>query len=139
MEKYHILIAEDDVPIGEMVQTILSRNNLDSVIATNGQSALEHLSLYRPALVITDNDMPILSGIDLIKAASANHYNVPFLLMSGRRLPERMQIHMTTFGLAANAYLSKPFTVKELSDKVDELRLSDSAWKQLQLKTGTEY
>jgi two-component system sensor histidine kinase/response regulator len=66
-----ILIADDEEPIVEMLAAFVMDLGYTPLVAQNGQQALKLARERRPALIITDLMMPMLSGADLILALHA--------------------------------------------------------------------
>src|SRR5438105_1220595 len=64
-ESLLILIVDDDIPIGEMLAEVVRELGYTPLVAYNGQQALTLAREHWPALVITDQMMPFLSGTDL--------------------------------------------------------------------------
>lgn len=87
-----ILIVDDEVHILRVTAMWLHRHGYESVEATNGCEALELFDRHetsRPAcridLIVSDMNMPIMTGLDLVKAIREDrHSDVPFLLLSAR-------------------------------------------------------
>ena len=72
-QKIKILIADDINKIAEDNKNIVSQNeNVEIVgIASNGQEEMEMILEFTPDLVITDNKMPIINGIEVIEKINA--------------------------------------------------------------------
>ena len=86
-QKIKILIADDINKIAEDNKNIVSQNeNVEIVgIATNGQEEMEMILKFNPDLVITDNKMPIMNGIEVIEKLSKMELNnkPDFILFTG--------------------------------------------------------
>jgi two-component system chemotaxis response regulator CheY len=111
-ESLLILIVDDDIPIGEMLAEVVRELGYTPLVAYNGQQALTLAREHWPALVITDQMMPFLSGTDLIRALHVEatvHNAVPpsIVLMSGVEVLVATDVHV-------DARLSKPFNLSEL-------------------------
>jgi PAS domain S-box-containing protein len=107
-----ILFTDDDWFIRRLGNSILEREGYQVLLAENGPEAL---NLFRQnpqavSLVILDQGMPELSGLETADALRALHPDVPILLMSGyseKDLPEEALAHLSGF-------LAKPFTPEKL-------------------------
>lgn len=78
-----ILIADDEEFIVDLLATLLEDEGYRVLRAFNGVEALRHLEQERPALLLTDNMMPRMSGLELIQHLHANpHLAVPVIMMS---------------------------------------------------------
>jgi CheY-like chemotaxis protein len=77
-----ILVVDDDPMAGEMTGAILEDAGHQVVLAENGVEALERLT---PAieLVVSDLNMPMVSGIELFRELRGQGVTVPFVLLSG--------------------------------------------------------
>ena len=67
---YKVLLVDDDSIIRVKLQNLIDWNTFDCEIvaeASNGQEALDYIESYRPQIVITDMDMPGMSGVELIR------------------------------------------------------------------------
>lgn len=91
-QKIKILIADDINKIAEDNKNIVSQNeNVEIVgIASNGQEEMEMILEFTPDLVITDNKMPIINGIEVIEKINATELNdkPDFILFTGDYSPE---------------------------------------------------
>ncbi len=87
MEKIRVLIADDIEIIAESHKRLLSENdNIEIVyIANNGQEEYDKIIELKPDVVITDNQMPLMTGIEVIeKVKNSNFINKPtFILVTG--------------------------------------------------------
>ncbi len=107
-----ILLVDDDRPLRRMIAAVLSASGYQVDTADDGEAGWQalHAESYTPDgydLLITDNNMPRLSGVSLIKKARSARLNLPVILASGDA-PE----HTESLRLAA--LLHKPFTADEL-------------------------
>ena len=86
-QKIKILITDDINKIAEDNKNIVSQNeNVEIVgIASNGQEEMEMILEFTPDLVITDNKMPIINGIEVIEKINATELNdkPDFILFTG--------------------------------------------------------
>lgn len=80
-----ILVADDEYLLAVLLADTLVEEGHEVVIAANGRAALERLRERRPALVITDFMMPIMTGLELAEAihADAEIADIPIILVSG--------------------------------------------------------
>jgi len=80
-----ILVADDEYLLAVLLADTLVEEGHEVVIASNGRAALERMRERRPALVITDFMMPIMTGLELAEAvrADAELADVPIILVSG--------------------------------------------------------
>ena len=111
-----IVVAEDHEDIRFVLKRALERAGYEVVTASDGAAALEAVRLHRPDLVVTDVDMPVLSGLDLCRAirADAELRHIPVVLASGSLLPGDAR----AVDVGASATLLKPFLPTQLLDCV---------------------
>jgi len=108
MPKLNILIVDDEDGLRELIRDTLAIGNYNIFTATDGKDAWEKLNVLRPALVITDVEMPEMDGCELCNRIKNDpaFCKIPVLMLTVRN-KERDEIK----GLAAGAddYIAKPF------------------------------
>ncbi len=109
MEKYKILIVEDDDFFRETIVDLLSEQ-YHVLEAPNGKRGREIILIESPDLVISDIQMPGFSGLDLLEW-SKNNKPVPFIIMTGFSLALETK---SAFDLGARGFVAKPFKKVEL-------------------------
>jgi CheY-like chemotaxis protein len=114
-----IVVAEDHEDIRFVVQRALERAGHEVVAAADGAAALDAVRRHRPDVVVTDLDMPRMTGLDLCRAirADAQLRHIPVVLASGSLLPDDRR----AAEVGANATLLKPFLPAQLLDMVARL------------------
>lgn len=121
-----ILIAEDDPRLADSIARLLS-DRYTVVVALDGFDALELVGRYQPQLLITDVDMPGMTGIELaskFRDATGDRL-APIIVVSAV-----VDLGTRIAGLEAGAvdYVSKPFEPKELLARVDsQFRMREMA------------
>lgn len=109
-----ILIVEDDSFFRETICDVL-KDRYKVVEAPHGKSACEQLSIQEFDLVISDIQMPMMSGLDLLEWSKKNKPNVPFIIMTGfSTLLETQSAH----DLGAKGFISKPFKIADLEEQI---------------------
>lgn len=79
-----ILVVDDDALAGEMTQAVLEDIGYDCLFVENGVEALETLATDSAiGMVISDLNMPLLSGIDLFREMRGQGLMLPFILLTG--------------------------------------------------------
>jgi DNA-binding response OmpR family regulator len=121
-----ILIADDEPNIVISLEYLLQREGYAVVVARDGQEALQAIARERPALVLLDVMMPHKSGFEVCQAVRADealaHTKILMLTAKGRETDVAKGV-----ALGANAYMTKPFSTRELVQKVAELLAQDKA------------
>jgi len=119
----HILIVEDDADIAMITQRYLETANFKTIIASDGQEALEHLEDHTPRLIVLDWMLPKIDGIDLLKHIR-DYSDLPVIMVTAKHEEENRILGLE---LGADDYLSKPFSPRELLARVKAvLRRSQS-------------
>lgn len=115
-----ILIADDEPNILISLEFLMKREGYDVKLARDGQEALDSIIQHRPALVLLDVMMPKMSGFDVCQEvrARADVGRTPILMLTARGRDTDVAKGLE---LGANAYMTKPFSTKELVEKVREL------------------
>lgn len=79
-----ILVVDDDALAGEMTAALLEGLGHEPLLVENGVEALEQLAADSAiGMVISDLNMPLVSGIDLFREMRAQGLGLPFILLSG--------------------------------------------------------
>ena len=79
-----ILVVDDDALAGEMTAAVLEGMGHDPLLAENGVDAMEILAADAAIqMVISDLNMPLVSGIDLFREMRTQGNTLPFILLSG--------------------------------------------------------
>ena len=112
-----ILLVEDDPPIQDVIIRILTRAGYEVITASNGITALEVLEHQTPDLIILDIYMPILDGRQFIQEDCLRPGPLPPILV----ITAAVYAPQPSAALGAAGYLYKPFALKELLSKVEEL------------------
>jgi DNA-binding NtrC family response regulator len=81
--KAQILVVDDDPCIRQALGLLLTFAGYDVAAADNGVSAISHLNTTVPDLLVTDLNMPLMSGVELISYVRSQHPAVPIVAMSG--------------------------------------------------------
>lgn len=110
MNKFLILVVEDDKPVRNLITTTLDTHGYKYITAQNGQSAVIEESSHNPDIILLDLGLPDMDGIDVIKKVRS-WSNIPIIVISARS-EDRDKIDALDAG--ADDYLTKPFSVEEL-------------------------
>ncbi len=110
MNKYSILVVEDDAPVRNLITTTLKAHDYRFIVAENGESAIMETASHNPDIILLDLGLPDMDGIDIIKRIRT-WSNVPIIVISART-EDSDKIEALDAG--ADDYLTKPFSVDEL-------------------------
>ena len=114
-----ILIAEDNPEVALLIKECLS-SMYNVIIEENGEKALERALLVHPDLIISDVMMPKMDGIEFCSKIKTNFEtsHIPFVLLTART---SLMHRFDGLESGADEYISKPFYVKELVLKCNNL------------------
>jgi DNA-binding response OmpR family regulator len=117
-----ILVVDDDADLRQLNQEVLVQHGYLADAAENGVAAWKILQVRNYDLLITDNEMPQGTGVELLTKLHAVHKALPTIMATGKPPKELVQYPW----LQPTAVLIKPFTTTEFVEKVQEvLRLTD--------------
>ncbi len=106
-----VLVVDDEPSIRDLLSKMLALVDYHVDVASDGQSALEHMRLGRYDLLITDLRMPGMDGISVIHAARRLQADLPVIIITGFST-EASAIEAANLGVAG--YLTKPFRVPKV-------------------------
>lgn len=110
MNKYLILVVEDDPSVKSLITTTLQMHDYRYITASGGNAAIMQTTSHRPDIILLDLGLPDLDGVDVIKKVRT-WSNVPIIVISARS-EDTDKIDALDAG--ADDYLTKPFSVEEL-------------------------
>jgi len=108
---YYILIVDDEPDLCHIFKRFLEVDGYHCLTATTGEEALELLAENEIYLVITDINMPGMSGIDLLREVGARYPEVAVLMLSA---VDDRKVAVNALQLGAFSYMIKPVTRNEL-------------------------
>ena len=110
MNKFQILVVEDDPPIRNLIATTLKTHEYKYLLAKNGEEAILQASSYAPDVVFLDLGLPDIDGIEIIKRIR-EWSNMPIIVISARSEDEDK---IEALDAGADEYHTKPYSVEEL-------------------------
>ena len=116
---YTILVVEDNVELLMLIKHLLSRKYRVET-ARNGGEAVEVIEKSEIDLIISDVMMPVMDGYELVKYVknSVDYSHLPVILLTAKA-QESDKMDALTVG--ADEYMTKPFKMKELQLRIDNL------------------
>ena len=112
-----ILIVDDEPNIVTLLEFLMRGSDYEVRVARNGEEALRRAESFRPDLVLLDVMMPQRSGFEVCQKIRENpalrDVKIVMLTAKGRDLEKDRGLN-----LGANAYVTKPFSTKELMNTV---------------------
>ena len=120
----NILLVEDEVSLAMIVKDALEEEGYEVAIARDGLEGLEQYFREHPALIIADVMMPEVDGFEMVRRIRRMDKEVPVLFLSARSSVDDI---VFGFGLGANDYLRKPFSLRDLIDRVKALTVKSQS------------
>ena len=108
----NILIVDDSNVMRKIIGRTLRQAGFEGHTideAHDGQAALERIDASAPDLVLTDWNMPVMDGIDLLRAVRERGQDIPFVFITSEATDE---MHSLAYREGAVAVITKPFTAK---------------------------
>jgi len=115
---FNILVVEDDKNLRKLISATLKQNGYNSLMAENGEIALDIMDKEHIDLVISDIMMPKLDGYNLVKALRDSGYNMPILMVTAKEMFEDKR---KGFNVGVDDYMVKPIDINEMILRVGAL------------------
>jgi DNA-binding response OmpR family regulator len=119
-----ILIVEDNADLAEGIAFNLRLEGHETVIAADGVKAVDMYRSFRPDLVLLDLMLPGMDGYEVLRSIRSQGPRVPVIILSARA-EEADKVR--GFKLDADQYVTKPFGILELIERVAALLRRSSA------------
>ncbi len=120
MSKQTILVIEDERAIGELLTYNLKKEGFEVQLATDGQDGLRHAQTVLPDLIVLDLMLPVIEGLEVCRQlrAGARTRGIPVLILTARS--EEID-EVVGFQMGADDYVTKPFKIKALIQRIKAL------------------
>ena len=115
-----ILIADDEPSIVVALEFLLRRSGYEVHVARNGDEALRLVEATHPDLVLLDVMMPQKSGYEVCMRIRerADWRNIKIIMLSAKGRDAEVSKGLS---MGADVYVTKPFSTRELTEKIKEL------------------
>jgi len=116
-----ILIVDDFSTMRKIIRNILTQLGFKNILeADDGTTALEILKKEKVDLIISDWNMPKMSGLELLKAVRSdeNLKDIPFVMVTAEAQKENI---LEAIKYKVNQYIVKPFTPETLKEKLEKV------------------
>jgi len=115
-----VLVADDEIHIIHVVAIKLRNNGYEVVAASNGAEAYDLACREKPDIVVTDCQMPVMTGLELIAKLREDERTkeIPVILLTARSFAVSQE-QQESLGVAS--CLSKPFSPKELLKTIQDI------------------
>ena len=110
MNKFQILVVEDDAPVRNLITTTLKAHDYRFTTAVNGNTAVMETASHNPDIILLDLGLPDIDGVEVIERIR-NWSNVPIIVISAR---SEDSDKIDALDAGADDYLTKAFSVEEL-------------------------
>ena len=118
MTEPRVLILEDDVELGGLLERGLREEGFAPALATTGADALDRVASQQPDALIIDIGLPDADGRDVCQALRAQGVQTPVLFLSAR---DALTDRVTSFSAGGDDYVTKPFAFAELVARLHAL------------------
>lgn len=131
MSKINVLLAEDELALGMIIQESLESRDFKVRLCADGQKARESYQAQKPDVLVLDVMMPKKDGFSLAAEIRKIDPHTPIIFLTSKSQTEDV---VKGFGLGANDYVRKPFSMEELIVRIkahlDKIRVrqSQSDW-----------
>jgi two-component system phosphate regulon response regulator PhoB len=115
-----VLVADDEIHIIHVVAIKLRNNGYEVIAANNGLEAYDLACREKPDIIVTDYQMPLMTGIELVTKLREDEKtrDIPVILLTARSFAVTQEQQES---LAVSACLSKPFSPKELLKTIQDI------------------
>ena len=114
MTEMTILVVDDEPTIREVVSLYLTQAGYRTIVASDGQSAVEALANHKPDLVVLDLMLPKVDGMEIARRLRAER-DTPIIMLTARR---KESDRILGLEMGADDYVVKPFSPRELVSRV---------------------
>jgi two-component system phosphate regulon response regulator PhoB len=120
MNPSRILIVEDERSLTEVLSYNLKREGYETIVAHDGQEGLRKAQMLLPDLILLDLMLPVMDGLEVCRRLRAGEStrHIPILMLTAKA-EETDQV--VGFSLGADDYVTKPFSVKVLIQRIKAL------------------
>ncbi|NOQ52084.1 MAG: response regulator [Desulfuromonadaceae bacterium] len=113
-----ILLTDDEDVILELTSLLLRKRGFEVLVARNGEECIQMVEEHEPALVLLDYMMPVMNGLDALKAIRENDPDTYVIMFTGKG-SEEVAVELMKAG--ACDYLQKPFSNQDLQKRIDSV------------------
>lgn len=115
-----VMVVDDFEAMRQVISTQLRSLGVDKIVtANNGAEALRILQTQHVDILLSDWNMPVMSGLDLLKAIRSDEqlYSLPFIMITAEAEHERIE---EAIACGVSGLLVKPYTIEGLATRVDK-------------------
>jgi two-component system chemotaxis response regulator CheY len=116
-----VLVVDDFATMRRIVKGVLKQLGFSDIIeAENGTSALDELKKEKVGLIVSDWNMPKMTGLDLLKAVREDEKlkSIPFIMVTAEGQKENV---LEAVKAGVSNYIVKPFTPETFNEKLQKV------------------
>ncbi len=115
-----VLVVDDEIHIVHVVAIKLRNNGYEVISADNGAEALELALREKPDIIVTDFQMPVMTGLELVENLRRHEEtkDIPVIMLTARSFAIEQE---QQDALQISGCLSKPFSPKELLGNIEDV------------------
>ena len=132
--RIHIVLAEDEPALGQIIKESLETREFEVSLCSDGEQAWEAYKAKQPELLVLDVMMPKKDGFTLAQEIRAIDKDTPIIFLTAKSQTEDV---VNGFNLGGNDYLKKPFSMEELIVRIkNALKQNDNPDKNTNFELG---
>lgn len=115
-----VLVADDEPNIVVSLEYLLERNGYTVRVARDGEEALAYVAQFRPALILLDVMLPLRNGFEVCQKIrqTPEWHDIRIIMLTAKGRETEISKGLA---LGADAYITKPFSTKDLIAEVRRL------------------
>ncbi len=117
MEKLKVLLVDDEEDFVSTLSERLQLRNITTLVATDGEEALQIIDTDKPPVVVLDVLMPGMGGLDVLRQIKKSYPRIQVIILTGRGSTKE---GIKGMRLGAFDYLMKPVKIEMLMQKMNE-------------------
>jgi DNA-binding response OmpR family regulator len=110
-----ILVAEDEALMLKTIELKLKKDGHEVIACSDGKQAIQKITEEQPDLVITDMMLPFASGLEIVQEVKKCEKKIAVIVLSAMGQEKTVE---EAFTLGADDYVTKPFSLSELSLRI---------------------
>lgn len=110
-----ILIVDDEQPIRTLLDYNLKQSNFETIMAADGEQAVEKVENENPDLILLDLMLPKMDGIEVCKILRQRNINTPIIMLTAKGEETDKVLGLE---IGADDYMTKPFSPREVIARV---------------------
>ena len=117
MENLKVLLVDDEEDFVSTLSERLQLRNITTLVATDGEEALQIIDTDKPPVVVLDVLMPGMGGLDVLRQINRSYPHIQVIILTGRGSTKE---GIKGMRLGAFDYLMKPVKIEMLIQKINE-------------------